>query len=88
MLQPKFNNVGNTNVSSSNNFMVALNGGLKYMMGAEKRVGLMGDFRGTWTFVPSGDYTVWCDYWYGCQAYAGTAVVAQGTVKGGLVIKF
>ncbi|MCK7521622.1 MAG: hypothetical protein MZV64_30035 [Ignavibacteriales bacterium] len=32
--------------------------------------------------------TVWCDYWYGCSAYEGSATIAQGTASIGAVIKF
>ena len=88
VLDPKFNSVGGVSVDASTNFMLAANGGVKHMFGVEQRVGLKLDIKGTWTFVPSGDYTVWCDYWYGCSSYEGTATVAQGTVKAGLVIKF
>lgn len=88
VIDPKFNSVQGVSVDASTNFMLALNGGVKHMFGVEQRVGLKLDLKGTWTFVPSGDYTVWCDYWYGCSAYEGTATVAQGTVKAGLVIKF
>jgi len=31
---------------------------------------------------------VWCDYWYGCSAYEGSATIAQGTASVGAVIKF
>ena len=83
VLSPNFGNA-----SSSTDFLLSLNGGLKYMFGTEKRYGLMADFRAAWTYVPSGDWTVYCDYWYGCNTFQTSVAVAQTTLKGGLVIKF
>jgi hypothetical protein len=73
---------------SQTRFLLSLNGGLRYMFGEEKRFGLQADMRGTWFWVPSGEVYVWCDYWYGCSAYEGSATIAQGTASIGAVIKF
>jgi len=88
VLDPKFSSVGGARVSSGTDMLFSLHGGIKYMLGTEQRVGLMADFRGVWTYVPSGDWTVYCDYWYGCNAFQGTTAMGQSTIKGGLVYKF
>ena len=79
---------GSISPSSSTRFLLGLNGGVRYMFGEEKRFGLQGDFKGTWFWLPSGDYYTWCYYWYGCSVYEGTATIAQGNVSVGAVIKF
>jgi hypothetical protein len=73
---------------SQTRFLLSLNGGVRYMFGEEKRFGLQADMKGTWFWVPSGDVYLWCDYWYGCSAYEGSATIAQGTASIGAVIKF
>jgi hypothetical protein len=73
---------------SETRFLMSINGGVRYMFGEEKRFGLQADMKGTWFWVPSGDVYLWCDYWYGCSAYEGSATIAQGTASIGAVIKF
>jgi hypothetical protein len=73
---------------SQTRFLLSLNGGLRYMFGEEKRFGLQADMRGSWFWVPNNEVYVWCDYWYGCAAYEGSATIAQGTASVGAVIKF
>jgi len=86
VVDPSFE--GFDSAESTTRFLMSLNGGVRYMFGEEKRFGLQGDFKGTWFWVPNGDITVWCDYWYGCAAYEGSATIAQGTASIGAVIKF
>jgi hypothetical protein len=81
-------NFSDYDAESQTRFLLSLNGGVRYMFGEEKRFGLQADMKGTWFWVPSGDVYVWCDYWYGCSAYEGSATIAQGTASIGAVIKF
>jgi hypothetical protein len=70
-------------------FALTAHGGVRYMFGSgdePSRFGLQADFRGLWTYVPSGDYYMSC--WYYCYAYESSSAIAQGTVSGGVVIKF
>jgi hypothetical protein len=85
---PNFETAGGASISSETRFLLSLNGGLRYMFGEEKRFGLQADMKGTWFWVPNGDVYLWCDYWYGCSAYEGSATIAQGTASLGAVIKF
>jgi hypothetical protein len=81
-------NFSDYDAESQTRFLLSINGGVRYMFGEEKRFGLQADMKGTWFWVPSGDVYVWCDYWYGCSAYEGSATIAQGTASIGAVIKF
>lgn len=79
------------NIGSSTDFSISGEVGVRYMIGKkaqDQRFGLRATFRGWWTFVPSGQYAAWCDYWYGCYAVETSATVAQGELTGGLVITF
>ncbi|MCU0620590.1 MAG: hypothetical protein MUC69_03700, partial [Gemmatimonadales bacterium] len=72
-------------------FSLSAHGGIRYMFAngsRPSRFGIQLDMRGLWTFVPSGDVGIYCNWWGYCYAYEGSATVAQGTVSGGLVIKF
>jgi hypothetical protein len=78
-------------VGSNTYFLLTPHGGVRYMFGPpdeRSRIGLQADIRGIFTFVPSGDVGIYCDYWGFCYAYEGTATVSQGTVSAGVVIKF
>jgi hypothetical protein len=88
VLDPNFVTDNGYRPSSQTDFMMSLNGGLRYMFGEEKRFGLQGDFKGTWFWVPSGDVFLWCDIWWGCSAVQGSRTIAQGTASIGAVIKF
>ena len=88
VLSPDFVTPRGTRPSSQTDFMLSLNGGLRYMFGEEKRFGLQGDFKGSWFWVPSGDVFLWCDPWWGCSAVQGSRTIAQGTVSAGAIIKF
>jgi hypothetical protein len=88
VLDPNFVTNRGTRPSSQTEFLISLNGGLRYLFGEEKRFGLQGDFKGTWFFVPSGDVFLWCDPWWGCSAVQDSRTIAQGTVSVGAIIKF
>lgn len=88
VVDPSFETQSGLEAESQTRFLLSLNGGLRYMFGEEKRFGLQADMRGTWFWVPNGEVYVWCDYWYGCSAYEGSATIAQGTASIGAVIKF
>lgn len=86
-----FNIMDAKDVASETYFALSAHGGIRYMFanaGKPSRFGLQLDMRGLWTFVPSGDVGIYCNWWGYCYAYEGSATVAQGTVSGGLVIKF
>ena len=88
IVDPNFELQNGASPDSETRFLLSLNGGVRYMMGEEKRFGLQADIKGTWFWVPSGDYYTWCDYWYGCSVYEGSATIAQGTASAGVIIKF
>jgi hypothetical protein len=80
--------VSGLDLETTTRFLISPHGGVRFMVDEEQRFGLQADIRGIFTFIPSGDYGVYCDYWYGCYAYEGTATLSQGTVSGGVVVKF
>jgi len=88
VIDPSFETNTGASADNQTRFLLSLNGGLRYMFGEEKRFGLQADMRGTWFWIPNGEVYVWCDYWYGCSAYEGSATIAQGTASVGAVIKF
>jgi hypothetical protein len=88
VLDPNFVTARGTRPSSQTEFTLSLNGGLRYMVGEQKRFGIQGDFKGSWFWVPSGDLFLWCDPWWGCTAAQGTRTIAQGTVSVGAIFKF
>jgi len=88
VVDPNFTTNSGFDPGSDTRFLLGFNGGVRYMFGEEKRFGLQGDIKGTWFWVPNGEVYVWCDYWYGCSAYEGSATIAQGTASIGAVIKF
>ena len=68
-------------------FSFGLNGGFKYLFGADQRFGIRADMRGMWSWLPSDDWGYWCDI-FGCFVVQGTSTVAQGLLSGGLIIRF
>ena len=78
-------------IGSHTDFLLSPHGGFRYMFGNgtdPSRFGLQVDLRGLFTFVPSGDVGIYCDWWGFCYAYESSAVVSQGTISAGVVLKF
>jgi len=46
------------------------------------------DLRGLFTFVPDGTVQIWCNWWGFCAASEGVTSVSQGTISGGVIVKF
>ncbi|MCU0622047.1 MAG: hypothetical protein MUC69_11150 [Gemmatimonadales bacterium] len=78
-------------VGSDTYFIMSPHGGVRYMLGNNPRgarLGLQVDLRGLFTFVPDGNVQIWCNWWGFCAASESFTSVSQGTISGGLIIKF
>ena len=78
-------------ISSDTYFTMSPHGGVRYMLGGDarrSRLGLQVDLRGLFTFVPDGTVQIWCNWWGFCAASEGVTSVSQGTISGGVIVKF